>query len=154
MNLAGKNTARAAALAAAATLTAFALAACASPSATASDPSAAPVEAAPTPTPEQTTWPLPADQIVYELPEWAQTGSPWLVYPEGFECYGTEGCPNSFTHLIGTPSDPLPAGVELYDPERHDGRFVWPKEQSPYMTEGNGQRLDGDTSGILPPLNP
>lgn len=74
---------------------------------------------------------------------WAQTGTLWLVYPEGMECKGPEGCPNSFTHLIGTPSDPLPEGVVYYDPACHDGWMVWPKEQSPYMTEGNTMRLDG-----------
>ena len=49
----------------------------------------------------------------------------------------------SFTHLIGTPSDPLPDGVAYYDAECMDGRYVWPLEQSPYMTEGNTMRLDG-----------
>ena len=100
--------------------------------------------AAPTASPSPTTWPRPADEVVSELPAWAaEPDVLWIVYPEGFECMGTEGCPNSFTHLIGTPSDPLPEGVAYYDAECMDGRYVWPLEQSPYMTEGNTMRLDG-----------
>ena len=31
-----------------------------------------------------------------ELPDWAKEGNPvWLVYPDGFECVGTEGCPTT-----------------------------------------------------------
>lgn len=98
----------------------------------------------PTASPEPTRWPLPADQIVSELPAWAtEVDMLWIVYPDGFQCTGSEGCPNDFRSLIGTPSDPLPDGVAYYDPECMDGRYVWPLEQSEYMTEGNGMRLDG-----------
>jgi hypothetical protein len=131
MNTAAKITARGACLALAAGLSAFTLAACAAPG----DTAAAPVTATAKPSPTTTT--------VSELPEWARVSSPWLIYPDGMECVGTEGCPNDFRALIGEPSDPLPEGVEIYDPERHDGRVVFPLEQSPYLDE-NGQRLDGD----------
>lgn len=117
---------------------ALALAGCATAAVTADvTPTAA--ESTPTPTP-----------VVSEIPENWRTVSPWIVYPDGFECQGTEGCPNDFRSNIGEPSDPLPDGVEMYDPEKHDGRLVWPREQSPVMSEGNTYRLDGTTPGWTP----
>ena len=53
---------------------------------------------------------------VTELPEWAARGR-WVIYPEGFECAGTEGCPNDFRALLGEPGDTLPPGVRYYDPQ-------------------------------------
>ncbi|MDU0326321.1 hypothetical protein RWH43_06065 [Microbacterium sp. KSW2-21] len=75
------------------------------------DQAAAPPSAAPTPT---------ATPPVTELPAWAQESRPWIIYPEGFRCQGTEGCPNDFRALIGEPGDVLPDGVEYYDPAKHD----------------------------------
>ncbi len=57
---------------------------------------------------------------ITELPAWAQESRPWIIYPEGFRCQGTEGCPNDFRALIGEPGDVLPADVEYYDPAKHD----------------------------------
>jgi hypothetical protein len=76
----------------------------------------------PSPTPSAT----PAPAYVTELPEWALASSPWLIYPDGFECYGTEGCPNDFRALIGEPGPVLPDGVEYYDPAKHDCVVVRP----------------------------
>lgn len=55
-----------------------------------------------------------------ELPEWAKASGPWIIYPDGFECQGTEGCPNNFRSLIGEPGDVLPMNVYYYDPAKHD----------------------------------
>lgn len=60
-----------------------------------------------------------------ELPDWAR-GSTWLIYPDGFECGGTEGCPNDYRALIGEPGPVLPRGVEYYDPAKHDCVVVAP----------------------------
>lgn len=107
---------------------------------------------APTPTPTVTPastpeaeYPLPtATPPITELPAWARSDDQlWIVYPDGFECSGTEGCPNDFVAAFGEPADPLPEGVAYYDAECMDGRYVQPLEQSPYMTEGNTMRLDG-----------
>ncbi|MDR7183025.1 hypothetical protein J2X85_000048 [Microbacterium trichothecenolyticum] len=73
------------------------------------------VVATPTATPEAPAEPEP----LTELPEWAKDTSPWLVYPDGFECEGTEGCPNDYRAFFGEPGDPLPAGVEYFDPAKH-----------------------------------
>lgn len=87
--------------------------------------------AASTPTP---TGGAEADAPLTELPDWAKTGSLWLIYPDGFECVGTEGCPNDYRALIGEPGDVLPDGVEYYDPAKHDYNpatntgFVFPAE--------------------------
>lgn len=93
------------------------------------EPVAEPVGAAAAVAPvEKSTDTLP------QLPEWARSSGPWIIYPEGFECQGTEGCPNSYRALIGEPGDVLPANVEYYDPAKHDydpanpGKFsVFPK---------------------------
>lgn len=93
-----------------------ALAACSATDTPAADP-------APTSTAEPTRTP----NYVTDLPDWAQEGNPlWLVYPEGFECEGTEGCPNDFRALIGKPGPVLPDGVEYYDPAKHDCVVVTP----------------------------
>lgn len=61
-----------------------------------------------------------------ELPEWAQGQQVWLIYPDGFQCGGTEGCPNDYRALIGEPGPVLPEGVEYYDPAKHDCTVVAP----------------------------
>lgn len=77
--------------------------------ASASDTAEASTRSAP---PKPTATP---DPVVTELPEWAKNpGQVWIIYPEGMECHGTEGCGNSFRHLIGEPSWPLPENVEYY----------------------------------------
>lgn len=55
-----------------------------------------------------------------ELPQWAKQTSPWIIYPDGFQCQGTEGCPNNFRSAVGEPGEVLPAGVFYYDPAVHD----------------------------------
>ncbi|BAJ74558.1 glutamine phosphoribosylpyrophosphate amidotransferase [Microbacterium testaceum StLB037] len=55
-----------------------------------------------------------------ELPDWAEGSGPWIIYPDGFECQGTEGCPNDYRSLIGEPGDVLPLNVYYYDPAKHD----------------------------------
>lgn len=95
-----------AAVFAGALLTATALAGCATDSVkaeTSTAPAAAPSEPTPTPTP------------LTELPAWAK-GTTWIVYPVGFKCWGTEGCPNDYRATFGPPGKVLPAGVVLYDP--------------------------------------
>lgn len=84
--------------------------------------SAEPQAAPPSPTPTVTQTP----EYLTELPEWARVSSPWLIYPDGFECSGTEGCPNDYRALIGEPGPVLPQGVEYYDPARHDCVVVQP----------------------------
>lgn len=61
-----------------------------------------------------------------ELPAWAKEYKLWLVYPEGFKCSGTEGCPNDYRALIGEPGPVLPEGVEYYDPAKHECTFAAP----------------------------
>ena len=62
-----------------------------------------------------------------ELPQWALQSAPWLIYPEGFKCAGTEGCPNDYRAIFGEPGDVLPEHVEYYDPAVHD--WVFPANQ-------------------------
>lgn len=69
---------------------------------------------------EQAAAPPSAAPPITELPAWAQESRPWIIYPEGFRCQGTEGCPNDFRALIGEPGDVLPDGVEYYDPAKND----------------------------------
>jgi hypothetical protein len=82
----------------------------------------APQAAPPSPTPTA----IPTPQYLTELPEWARESTPWLIYPDGFECGGTEGCPNDYRALIGEPGPVLPEGVEYYDPAKHDCVVVAP----------------------------
>lgn len=82
----------------------------------------APQAAPPWPTPA----PTPLQEYPPELPEWAQGHQVWLIYPDGFECGGTEGCPNDYRALIGEPGPVLPDGVEYYDPAKHDCVVVAP----------------------------
>lgn len=84
--------------------------------------STAPQAAPPSLTPAVT----PTPEYLTELPEWALASSPWLIYPDGFECSGTEGCPNDYRSLIGEPGPVLPEGVEYYDPAKHDCVVVQP----------------------------
>ena len=79
--------------------------------------------------------PITPDTPLTELPEWAQTGTVWLIYPDGLQCEGTEGCPNDYRAAFGQPGDVLPEGVEYYDPAKHDYNpetgtgIVFPAEQ-------------------------
>ncbi|MBZ4485859.1 hypothetical protein LQ938_10245 [Microbacterium sp. cx-55] len=82
----------------------------------------APQAELPLPTPPVT----PTPTYATELPEWARDATPWLIYPDGFECGGTEGRPNDFRALIGEPGPVLPEGVEYYDPAKHDCVIVVP----------------------------
>lgn len=67
-----------------------------------------------------TVSPTPTPTYLTELPEWALgTGMPWFIYPDGFECSGTEGCPNDYRAAFGEPGPVLPEGVVYYDPEIH-----------------------------------
>ncbi len=84
--------------------------------------SPAPQAAPPSPTPTAT----PTPEYLTELPEWARVSSPWLIYPDGFECSGTEGCPNNYRASFGEPGPVLPEGVEYYDPAKHDCVVVQP----------------------------
>jgi len=84
--------------------------------------STAPQAVPPSPIPAAT----PTPEYVTELPEWARGPALWLIYPDGFECFGTEGCPNDFRALIGEPGPVLPEGVEYYDPAKHDCVVVKP----------------------------
>lgn len=68
--------------------------------------------------------PAPIVEITPELPDWAK-GTTWLVYPEGFQCVGTEGCPNDY-RTISEPGPVLPEGVVPYDPAKHDCVIVQP----------------------------
>jgi hypothetical protein len=60
-----------------------------------------------------------------ELPDWAK-GTHWLIYPDGFQCVGTEGCPNDYRTIGGEVGPVLPEGVEYYDPAKHDCVQVQP----------------------------
>lgn len=73
-----------------------------------------------TASPSPTLIATPTPTYLKELPEWARDSTPWLIYPDGFECFGTEGCPNDYRALIGEPGPVLPEGVEYYDPAKHD----------------------------------
>lgn len=78
------------------------------------------------PQPTSFVIPTPTPHYVTELPEWAKVSAPWIVYPPGFKCEGTEGCANDFRALIGKPGPVLPEGVIYYDPAVHDCVEVWP----------------------------
>ncbi|MFK4806375.1 hypothetical protein ACI3KX_10940 [Microbacterium sp. ZW CA_36] len=107
---------------------------------------AAPSPASATPTEEPTAATATdddaadADAPLTELPDWAKTGTLWLIYPDGFECEGTEGCPNDYRAIFGEPADVLPAGVEYYDPAKHlynpatNTGFVFPKGHTMVVT--------------------
>lgn len=48
----------------------------------------------------------------------------WIIYPEGTECWGTEGCGNDYRAWFGEPGEgPLPDNVVMYDEALH-GRMV------------------------------
>lgn len=77
----------------------------------------APQAADPTPTPSAT----PTPDYLTELPAWAKENHGlWLVYPDGFKCSGTEGCPNDYRVFFGEPGPVLPEHVEYYDSAKHD----------------------------------
>ncbi|WP_157524910.1 hypothetical protein [Microbacterium yannicii] len=78
------------------------------------------------PTPKPTVSATPTPTYLTELPEWARENSRWLIYPDGFECYGTEGCANDYRAFFGEPGPVLPEGVEYYEPARHDCVVVQP----------------------------
>lgn len=79
------------------------------------------------PAPTSTVAPTSTPAYVTELPDWAKEGNQrWLIYPDDFECEGTEGCPNDYRALIGEPGPVLPEGVEHYDPAKHDCVVVSP----------------------------
>ncbi|AZH79157.1 MULTISPECIES: hypothetical protein [Microbacterium] len=67
-----------------------------------------------------TVSPTPTPDYLTELPQWAANTTPWIIYPDGFECYGTEGCPNDYRWHFGEPGPVLPEGVVFYDPAVHD----------------------------------
>lgn len=97
----------------------LAVAALAGCTATTAAPAAAPTSTA-------TVAPTPTPTYLTELPAWAREYNLWLVYPEGFKCSGTEGCPNDYRSSFGEPGPVLPEGVEYYDPAKHDCTFVAP----------------------------
>lgn len=100
----------------------LALAGCATNTAETAEVPAAHVAAeAPVETPEAT--PSPAAQP--EMPGWAQEMH-WFIYPDGFECAGTEGCGNDYVSTFGEPGPVLPDNVEYYDPEKHECTVVFP----------------------------
>lgn len=85
----------------------------------------APQAADPTPTVSAT----PTPEYLTELPAWAREDhGVWLVYPDGMECWGTEGCPNNYRSWFGEPGPVLPEGVEYYDPAKHDCVVVQPAD--------------------------
>ena len=59
------------------------------------------------------------------MPDWAKSTT-WLVYPEDFECVGTEGCPNDYRAFFGEPPAVLPPNVQVYDPAVHTWVFPAP----------------------------
>lgn len=83
-----------------------------------------------TPTPEKTS-----SAPERSFPEYVPSDMLWLVYPAGFQCQGTEGCPNNFVSTYGDPGSVLPEGVEYYDPIKHNynratgSGMVFPAEQ-------------------------
>ncbi|WP_298860784.1 hypothetical protein [Microbacterium sp.] len=83
---------------------------------------------APQAAPPATVAATPTPTYLTELPAWAKDSGPWLIYPDGMKCYGTEGCPNDYRALIGEPGPVLPDGVEYYDPAKHDCKAVQPAD--------------------------
>ncbi|QDP44086.1 membrane protein [Microbacterium phage McGalleon] len=80
------------------------------------------------PTPTATTT-VDVHGATPELPEWAQEyDTTWLIYPEGFRCYGTEGCPNDYLAIGGEVGPVLPDNVVYYDPAKHDCVLVQPAD--------------------------
>lgn len=77
-------------------------------------------QAAMTPTPTVAIPSPTGTPPITELPAWAKEARPWIIYPKGFRCQGSEGCPNDFRAAFGEPGDVLPAGVEYYDPAKFD----------------------------------
>jgi hypothetical protein len=73
-----------------------------------------------------TTSATPTPTYLTALPEWARSSTPWLIYPEGFTCSGTEGCPNDYRAAFGEPGPVLPDGVEYYDSAKDDCVIVEP----------------------------
>ena len=125
MSVAAKITAGVAA-AAVAGFVALALPACTSAGEAA--PTATPARPAAEESPSATATAAPETPLT-ELPASALESIPWIVYPDGFECVGTEGCPNDYRAAFGEPGDPLPEHVEIYDPAVHDGVLVFPANQ-------------------------
>ena len=78
-----------------------------------------------TPEPVETPTPTPTPATQPEMPGWAQEMH-WLIYPDGFECAGTEGCPNDYVSTFGQPGDVLPENVEYYNPEKHECTVAHP----------------------------
>ena len=78
------------------------------------------------PAPTSTADPAPTPTYLTELPAWALDSIPWIIYPEGFKCTGTEGCGNDYHRSFGEPGPVLPAHVEYYDPAKHDCVAVFP----------------------------
>ncbi len=72
--------------------------------------------------------PTPDPTYITELPDSAAENVPWFIYPDGFECWGTEGCPNDFRSVFGDPGPVLPEGVEYYDPAKHECVYVRPAD--------------------------
>lgn len=103
-----------------------ALAGCTATTAAPAAPAAASTSTS-TSTSTATVAPTPTPTYLTELPAWAREYNLWLVYPEGFECSGTEGCPNDYRSSFGEPGPVLPEGVEYYDPAKHDCTFVAPE---------------------------
>lgn len=71
--------------------------------------------------------PTPTPTHLTELPEWAK-GTTWIIYPDGMECWGTEGCGNDYRAFFGEPGPVLPEGVVYYDPVIHDCVLVQPAD--------------------------
>ncbi|KAF2412530.1 hypothetical protein B1729_14555 [Microbacterium sp. B35-04] len=86
----------------------------------------APQAAEPSSTPTASPTPTPTQTYLTELPEWAE--GTWLVYPDGMECFGTEGCPNDYRAFFGEPGPVLPERVVYYDPAQHDCVLVQPAD--------------------------
>jgi len=80
----------------------------------------------PAPKPTASATPTPTPTYLTELPGWAE--GTWLVYPDGMECYGTEGCPNDYRAFFGEPGPVLPERVVYYDPAEHDCVLVQPAD--------------------------
>ncbi|WP_341975414.1 hypothetical protein LTA6_000028 [Microbacterium sp. LTA6] len=79
------------------------------------------------PSPTSTVSATRTPDYLTALPAWALESTPWLVYPEGFKCWGTEGCGNDYRAFFGNPGPVLPDGVEYYDPAIHS--WVKPADQ-------------------------
>ena len=80
------------------------------------------------PSPKPTVSATPTPTYLTELPAWAGEISVWLIYPDGFKCSGTEGCPNDYRASFGEPGPVLPERVEYYDPAKHDCVVVRPAD--------------------------